>query len=122
MKRYRKYGWMALAILPVAVSTTAHAKVNEAKQPIVKRVHDGKQLQVGDVVSQLRSELDEEGRVICVFDRRSTEVSVETEVGQEGGVSLGLDDQCRMTVIAIGPYEDASSPGGIGIQAPEVSK
>ena len=113
---------MALAVLPVVVSTTAHAKVDEAKQPIVKRVHDGKQLHIGEVVSQLKSELDEKGRVICVFDRRNTEVSVETEPGQEGGVSLELDDKCRMRVVAIGPYPDASSSDGIGIQAPEESK
>ena len=122
MRRYWKFGLMALAIFPVVISTTAQAKVDKAKQPIVKRVHDGKQLHIGEVVSQLKSELDEQGRVVCVFNRRDTEVSVETELGQEGGVSLGLDDQCRMTVVAIGSYADAASPDGIGIQALEESK
>jgi hypothetical protein len=104
-------GIALLVVSAAAFSTfmgvTAQAKTSPSSPPVVRRVHDGKELKVGDVFGQLKTIHDASGRTKCVLDRQSTEVSVETEAGQDGGVSLQIDENCVIRVVAVGAYADA---------------
>lgn len=112
--------WLLIGLCasaPAVGAVNANAQNGETPPPTIRRVSDGERLQVGDVFGQLKIERDDFGNVRCVMDRSSTEISVETSAGQEGGVSLEIDKNCVVRVVMVGPYEDATDSNAIKQEA-----
>lgn len=106
----------------VALSTDAKAQVDSPRRPVIRRVSDNKEMQVGDVFSQLTTVRDLNGSIRCVFDRSSTEVSVETFANQEGGVTLEIGEDCVVRVVATEAYKDAADPQSLTTPSQVVEK
>ena len=102
-----------LLIGTISISAIAKAKIDSTGPPVIRRVSDNQEVKVGDVFSQLTIVRDPNGAIHCVFDRTSTEISVETFANQEGGVTLEIGEDCVLRVAAIDAYPDANDPQSI---------